>query len=112
MYLEGIEKSHYPIACADDYKFRYLNHSGGIVDDDGGNKIVSKLENEIHSALIEANTRLIHECVDNDDNITLYNVYDIGTLQEQLGNYRSIDMEQFRADLAKQVYNTAHPFFQ
>lgn len=112
MYLEGVEKNRYPIACADDYKFRYLSHSGSIVDDDGGIKIVSTLENEIHSALIEANTRLIHECVDNNDNITLYSVYDIGTLQEQLGNYRMIDTQQFRDDLAKKVYNTSHPFFQ
>lgn len=112
MYLEGIERDRYPIACADNYKFRYLSHSGSIVDDDGGIKIVSTLENEIHSALIEANTRLIHECINNNDNVTLYNVYDLGTLQEQLGNYRGIDSRQLREDLAKKVYNTSHPFFQ
>lgn len=114
MYLEGVEKNRYPIACAGDYKFRYLNHSGDIVDDKGGKQIVSTLENEIHRALIEANARLIHECVDNNDNVTLYNVYDIGTLQNQLGNYKSsyYDAQKFRDDLAKMVYNTSHPFFQ
>lgn len=112
LYLEGVEKNQYPIACADNYRFRYLSHSGNIVDDDGGTKIVSTLENEIHSALIEANTRLIHECIDNDDNVTLYNVYNLGTLQEQLGNYRRLDTQKFRDDLAKKVYNTSHPFFQ
>jgi hypothetical protein len=111
MYLEGIPKNRYPIACSDDYKFRYLNHSGDIVDDKGGIKIVSTLEREIHRALIEANSKLIHECVNNDDNITLYNVYDIGTLQTQLGNYRSAVTTKFRDDLARKVYNTEHPFF-
>lgn len=111
MYLEGIPKNRYPIACSDDYKFRYLNHSGDIVDDKGGTKIVSTLEREIHRALIEANSKLIHECVNNDDNITLYNIYDIGTLQTQLGNYRSADTTKFRDDLARKVYNTEHPFF-
>jgi hypothetical protein len=112
MYLEGVEKNRYPIACAEDYKFRYLNRSGDIVDDKGGIKIVSTLENEIHTALIEANTHLIHDCVLNDDNVTLYNVYDIGSLHEQLGNYRKMDSRQLREDLAKKVYNTSHPFFQ
>lgn len=114
MYLEGVEKNRYPIACAGDYKFRYLNRSGDIVDDKGGTQIVSTLENEIHRALIEANARLIHECIDNNDNVTLYNVYDIGTLQNQLGNYKSnyYDAQKFRDDLAKKVYNTSHPFFQ
>jgi uncharacterized C2H2 Zn-finger protein len=112
MYLEGVEKNRYPIACAGDYKFRYLNHSGDIVDDKGGIKIVNTLEQEIHRALIEANTRLIHQCVDSGDNLMLYSVYDIGTLQEQLGNYHKSDKMKFRDDLAKKVYNKSHPFFQ
>lgn len=111
MYLEGIEKNHYPIACADDYKFRYLNHSGDIVDDKDGTKIVSKLENEIHRALVEANTHLIRQYVNDEGDDTLYNIYDIGTLQEQLGNYCKADTLKFRDDLAKKVYNTSHPFF-
>lgn len=109
MYLEGVDKNRYPIACADNYRFRYLSVSGAIVDDDGGDKIVSTLENEIHSALIEANTRLIYECMDNNNNIMLYN---LNGMQEQLGNYRGVDTQQLRDDLAKKVYNTSHPFFQ
>jgi hypothetical protein len=112
MYLEGIDKNRYPIACADNYRFRYLSLSGAIIDDDGGDKIVSTLENEIHSALIEANTRLIYECIDNDNNVMLYNVYNLNSMQEQLGNYRGVDTQQLREDLAKKVYNTSHPFFQ
>lgn len=111
MYLEGVDKNRYPIACTDNYKFRYLNHSGDIVDDRGGGKIVSKLKNEIHSALIEANSQLIHSCVDTGDNIKLYNVYDIRNIQTQLGHYRDNDTGSFRDDLAKKVYNKTHPFF-
>lgn len=111
MYLEGIEKNRYPIACTDNHRFRYLNHSGDIVDDNDGIKIVSKLANEIHSALIEANTHLIHECVGSGDDMTLYNVYDIGGIQEQLGEYRGKSTKRFRDDLAKKVYNSSHPFF-
>ena len=112
MYLEGVDKNRYPIACADNYRFRYLSLSGAIIDDDGGDKIVSTLENEIHTALIEANTRLIYECIDNDNNVMLYNVYNLNSMQEQLGNYRGVDTQQLREDLAKKVYNTSHPFFQ
>lgn len=112
MYLEGVERNRYPIACAGDYKFRYLNHSGDIVDDKGGIKIVTTLEHEIHRALVEANTRLIHDCIDRGDNITLYSVYDIGTLQDQLGNYHKADKLKFRDDLARKVHNESHPFFQ
>ena len=111
MYLEGVEKNHYPIACTDNYKFRYLNHCGDIVDDNDGVKIVSKLENEIHSALIEANTHLITEYIGSGDDRMLYNVHDIGGIQEQLGSYRGKSTQCLRDDLAKLVYNSAHPFF-
>ena len=112
MYLEGLERNKYPIACSDNYKFRYLNNSGDIVDDKGGIQIATKLENEIHSALIEANTHIITECMDKNDNTKLYNVYNIGTIQEKLGSYRdNCDKVKLRNDLARKVYNTEHPFF-
>ena len=112
MYLEGIDKNKYPIACTDNYKFRYLNNSGDIVDDKGGVKIVSKLENEIHSALIEANTHLITECLDSNNNLMLYNVYDIGNVQNKLERFRdNCDKLKLRDELAEKVYNRSHPFF-
>jgi hypothetical protein len=111
MYLDGVEKNSYPIACADNYRFRYRNHLGDVVDDKGGVTILSKLQNEGHSALIEANARLIHGCIDSGDNITLYDVYNLGNIQEHLGNYRDKNSEKFRDDLAKKVYNVSHPFF-
>lgn len=111
LYLEGLDKDDYPIACTDGYKFRYLNRSGKIVDDSGGIKIVTKLENEIHTALIEANTKLINNYIDSNGD-GLYNVYDIGDLQNKIGEYLHIsDQEKFRDDLARKVYNDKHPFF-
>ena len=113
MYLEGIDRNEYPIACIDDYKFRYLNHSGDIVDDKGGNKIVSKLEKDIHTAMIEANNSLIHHFVSVDDNVPLFNVYNIGEIQQKLGSYNNCkDSDKLRNALAKRVYNTEHPFFR
>lgn len=122
LYLEGVEKDRYPIACADDYQFRYLNGSGDIVDDNGGKKILTKLKNEVHSALIEANTCMINEQLGNmdcDDGQSdtgrvskLYDVYDLGHIQHQLGSYRDDEeTDKFRDDLARRVYNVEHPFF-
>lgn len=122
LYLEGVEKDRYPIACADDYQFRYLNGSGDIVDDTGGKIILTKLQNEVHSALIEANTCMINEQLGNSDDGqggsgsgsvgTLYDVYDLGHIQHQLGNYRGEEeTEKLRDDLARRVYNVSHPFF-
>lgn len=117
MYLEGVDKMQYPIACADNHKFRYLSTCGDIIDDRGGKKIVSKLENEIHSAIIEANNRLIDDFVTREEkgqaSPSMFTVYDIGAIQQTLKSYReSKDSEQFRDDLAKRVYNTEHPFFK
>lgn len=110
MYLEGVDKNRYPIACTDNYKFRYLNNSGDVVDDKDGVTIIPRLENEIHSALIEANTHLIHQHVKGGQITT--DVYDMGNVQEQLSCYRkACDNIKFRNELAKKVYNTSHPFF-
>lgn len=122
LYLEGVEKDRYPIACADDYQFRYLNGSGDIVDDNGGKKILTKLQNEVHSALIEANTCMINEQLGNMDDDgqsddsgsvgKLYDVYDLCHIQHQLGSYRDEEeTEKLRDDLARRVYNVSHPFF-
>lgn len=105
LYLEGVAKDQYPIACTDDYRFRYLNRSGKIVDDHGGQTIVTKLESEIHNALMEANTKLLN-------NISSRKVYNIYDLNEQINGYRELnDRNKFRDDLAKKVYNKQHPFF-
>ena len=106
MYLEGVDKNKYPIACTDNYKFRYLNNSGDIVDDKGGIKIATKLENEIHSALIEANTHIITECMDKDDNMKLYNVYNIRTIQDKLESYRE-DCDKMNARAPAPTINKA-----
>ena len=41
----------------------------------------------------------------------LYNVYDIGTIQNRLQKYREGNKTKLRDDLAKKVYNQSHPFF-
>jgi len=106
LYLEGIERNRYPIACTDGYRFRYLNRSGKIVDDKGGRKIVSKLESEIHCALVEANSKLLKDA---EQHCMIYN---IESLQNQIYKYRALgDHMKFREVLAKTVYNEGHPFF-
>jgi len=106
LYLEGVETDRFPIACTDGYRFRYLSRSGKIVDDKGGRKIVSKLESEIHTAMVEANSKLLREAGQHRT------VYDIASLQEQVATYRAHgDQMKFREVLAKKVYNKGHPFF-
>lgn len=106
LYLEGVEKDKYPIACTDGYRFRYLNRSGQIVDDKGGTKIVSKLGSEIHTAMVEANSKLLREAAQHR------NIYDIALLQQQVLAYRKrVDQMKLREDLARKVYNSRHPFF-
>jgi hypothetical protein len=110
LYLEGVEPDCYPIACKENYHFRYLDRENHIVDDHGGEMIVKHLGEQIQEAILEASNKLVTKYLDDSDepNDELLNTVHI--LQNNLVNNH--DKKEFRDMLAQRVYHSKHPFFQ
>ena len=97
LYLSGKDKNEYPIACRGNNHFRFLGPNRNVVDDVGGELIVSKITGSVQNAVLRAaeDTQL----------------YDISYLQERIKELPK-GKEKLRDGLAIKVANPTHPFFQ
>ena len=107
LYLEGIPRKLYPIACKDN-NFRYLNDRREIVEDIGGKKIVSNLQN----AMLYASTQLIKEHIDSTNTDQLYELYDMGKIQEYIHSMcHAKVVQKICNDISNEIQNPDHPYF-
>lgn len=101
VYLSGKDKNQYPIACKNENHFRFLGPDHDVVDDVGGDLIVSKITNSVQNAFLKASAE------------TLYNAYDMRSVYDRIKQIPTADQrEKLRVGLATKVSNPTHPFFQ
>lgn len=113
VYLNTSDKNHYPIACRNNNHFRFLGPNSKIVDDIGGDLIVSKLTNSVQNAFLKASANLIEGFVNGDNTESLYSMYDMRYVQDRIEQMPTADhKEKLREGLAIKVTNPTHPFFQ
>lgn len=94
VYLSGKDRDQYPIACKNNNHFRFLGPNHNIVDDVGGDLIVTKITNSVQDAFLRASA----------DDETVYN---------RIRHLPSADQrERLKEGLATKVSNPTHPFFQ
>jgi uncharacterized C2H2 Zn-finger protein len=113
VYLSGKDKNQYPIACINKSHFRFLGPGHDVVDDIGGDLIVSKITNSIQNAFLKAIADLIQGHVEDDRIDALYRTYDIRSVHKHIKQLSTTDQrERLRQGLAIKVTNPTHPFFQ
>jgi len=113
VYLSGKDKNQYPIACINKSHFRFLGPSHDVVDDIGGDLIVSKITNSIQNAFLKAIADLIQGHVEDDRIDALYRTYDIRSIHKRIKQLSTTDQrERLRQRLENKVTNPSHPFFQ
>jgi hypothetical protein len=113
VYLTASDKNQYPIACRNNNHFRFLGPNSKIVDDIGGDLIVSKLTNSVQNAFLKASANLIEGHVKGDQTESLYSMYDMRFVQDRIKQLPTADhKEKLREGLATKVTNPTHPFFQ
>lgn len=112
VYLNHTDRDKYPIACRDDHHFRYLGPGHKIVDDVGGEKIVSRIANSVQNAYLKASNDLIHGHVSGEES-DAFHMYDMRSVQDKINMLPSMDSkERLREGLATKVRNPTHPFFR
>ena len=113
VYLTASDKNQYPIACKNNNHFRFLGPNLKIVDDIGGDLIVSKLTNSVQNAFLKASANLIEGYVNGGETESLYSMYDMRSVQDRIKKLPTADhKEKLREGLAIKVTNPTHPFFQ
>ena len=113
VYLNGKDKNQYPIACKNENHFRFLGPNYKVVDDIGGDLIVSKITNSVQNAFLKASADLIQDHIQGDQTESLYSMYDMRHVQDKIKQMPLLDQkERLRAELAHKVTNPTHPFFQ
>lgn len=113
VYLNGRDKNQYPIACKDNNHFRFMGPDYDVVDDIGGDLIVSKITSSVQNACLKASADLIHEHVEGNETESLYKQYDILTVQDRIKRLPTASQrERLKAGLAIKFTNPTHPFFQ
>jgi len=97
VYLSGKDKNEYPIACKGNNHFRFLASNRKVIDDLGGEIIVSKITGSVQDAIIRA-------AADTE-------MYDIKYIQDRIKDLTN-GRDKLRDGLAVKVTNPTHPFFQ
>ena len=110
LYLEGKDPMTYPIACRNQDHFRYLNAENDMVDDRGGAIIGDFMSSRIQNAFIMAANELISHGISKGNTDTLYDTYNIVTVQESITT--ACDKQAIVNELAKVTDNSEHPFFK
>lgn len=112
VYLNHADRDKYPIACRDDHHFRYLGPGHKIIDDVGGEKIVSRIANSVQNAYLRASNDLIRSHVNGDESDT-FHMYDMRSVQDKINMLPTMDSkDRLREGLATKVRNPTHPFFR
>ena len=112
VYLNGRDRDQYPIACKDNNHFRFLGPGRTVVDDVGGEIIVSRLTNSVQNACLQASSNLIDAHI-NDSSTSMYSMYDLVSVQDKIKKLPLHDQKaKLREELADRVSNPSHPFFQ
>jgi hypothetical protein len=112
VYLSSSDKDQYPIACRDKNHFRFLGPNCKIVDDVGGDLIVSKIANSVQNAYLRASANLMEGHVNGMGGEDMYHMYDMRSVQNKIKMLPTTDnKERLREGLAIKVTNPTHPFF-
>ncbi len=112
VYFDGKGSDNFPIACKGGGHFRFINKNGILVDDKNGNIICKQILNNIQAAGLMASNLLIKKFSDSKDYNDLYDVYDIGQIQNvayKMDNKSTIT--NIKKYLSKRVLNPNHPHF-
>jgi hypothetical protein len=109
VYLSGKDKNQYPIACKNKNHFRFLGPNYDVVDDIGGDLIVSKITNSVQNAILRASADLMQGHVQGGDE----SLYDMRSVHDRIKRLPTEDQrKRLREGLAIKVSNPTHPFFQ
>lgn len=105
LYFKG-DPNEYPIASKNG-RYRYLNEDGNLVED-GGILVSKMIAGRLQKAMSYAAGTLIREMTKEGTAEKLYDVYDIGKIQNNIYNF---PIETIIHDLGHVTENPTHPFF-
>ena len=112
-YLEGLTSDDYPMACKGNGYFRFVDGHGNLVDDATGILLIKAIINNIQNSILRVSNILIRRYSGTEQMNSLYDAYDLGTIQKNICDMMSDKVEKhLKKYLVKRVINPNHLFFK
>ncbi len=112
-YLSDIPSDDFPMASKDSHYFRFVDNHGNLIDDPSGKLLVNAIINNIQNSILRISNILIRRYSDTDQLGSLYEAYDLGSIQKNVCDMMS---EKIRKQLSKylstRIINPNHLFFK
>ena len=103
-YLEGLTSDDYPMACKNNGYFRFVDGHGNLVDDTTGILLIKAIINNIQNSILRVSNILIRRYSGTEQMSSLYDAYDLGTIQKNICDMMSDKVEkQLKKYLVKRV---------
>ena len=113
IYLNGKNSDQIPIATCDGKHFRYLDGHNDLIDDPTGDIVVSQIINNIQNAVLRTSNILIRRYINDENQETLYDDYDVRKIQDKVCSIQNITTKnKIKKYLSKRVLNASHSFFE